>query len=139
MSAYIPDEIRIQIIERANGRCEYCQIHQDDTPFSHQIDHIIARQHGGDNNLSNLALACLDCNKYKGPNLSSIDPMSGEVTVLFHPRNNEWDEHFKLKGPIIEALSATGRTTAFLLRLNAPLRIIQRETLLSVGRYGRDE
>jgi hypothetical protein len=34
--------------------------------FTFHIEHIMARQHGGDDNLSNLALACPDCNAYKG-------------------------------------------------------------------------
>jgi hypothetical protein len=40
-----------------------------------------------------LALACCYCNRYKGPDLSGIDPNSGEVVPLFHPRRQQWDEH----------------------------------------------
>lgn len=36
------------IRERARDRCEYCRLHQDDEPFfPFQIEHIIAKQHGG--------------------------------------------------------------------------------------------
>jgi len=31
-------------------------------------------QHGGFDDLDNLALACIDCNLHKGPNLTVIDP-----------------------------------------------------------------
>jgi 5-methylcytosine-specific restriction endonuclease McrA len=48
MAVYIATELRAQVIQRANGLCEYCLLHQDDTPFSHQIDHIVALKHGGE-------------------------------------------------------------------------------------------
>jgi 5-methylcytosine-specific restriction endonuclease McrA len=35
--------------------------------------------------LENLALACIDCNLQKGPNLSGIDPETRKVTELFIP------------------------------------------------------
>ena len=37
--------------------------------MSHQIDHIIAQQHGGTNEENNLCLCCLRCNLKKGPTL----------------------------------------------------------------------
>jgi len=40
-------DLRRVVIERAKGKCEYCLVHQDDTPFTHPIDHIIAIRHGG--------------------------------------------------------------------------------------------
>jgi hypothetical protein len=52
--------LREFIIERAAGRCEYCLLHQDDTPLTHQADHIIPLKHGGQTTAENLALACLD-------------------------------------------------------------------------------
>ena len=79
--------LRDQVVERAGGRCEYCRVHQDDDPFyTFPIDHIIARQHRGSSELDNLCLSCFRCNSFKGPNLSSIDPETGEVVSLFHPR-----------------------------------------------------
>jgi 5-methylcytosine-specific restriction endonuclease McrA len=43
---------------RAHHCCEYCRMPQafDNTPF--EIDHIIARKHGGPTALFNLALSC---------------------------------------------------------------------------------
>jgi hypothetical protein len=43
---------------------------------------------------NNLALACWNCNLKKGPNLSGVDPNTGQVVALFHPRQDEWDEDF---------------------------------------------
>jgi len=75
------------IREMAGGLCAYCRMAEAWEPFfAYHIEHIIAKQHGGPDHRENLALACYHCNFQKGPNLSSIDPDTGKVTVLFHPR-----------------------------------------------------
>jgi hypothetical protein len=78
---------------RAGDRCEYCHLPQAATPFiTFHIEHVIAKQHTPDDedldNPERLALACDRCNLLKGPNLSSIDPESGEIVNLFNPRND---------------------------------------------------
>jgi hypothetical protein len=55
---HIPAELRLLVLERAQGSCEYCLVHQEDTPFSHQVDHLIRLKHGGQAVSVNLALAC---------------------------------------------------------------------------------
>ncbi len=87
---------------RAHQRCEYCLIHQDDEPFYRlHVEHVIAKQHGGADHPDNLALACHHDNEHKGPNLSGIDPKTGKVVRLFHPRRQRWSRHFRFAGPII--------------------------------------
>jgi len=49
------------------------------------------------------------------------------LTRLFHPRFDDWDEHFKNRDGEIAGLSATGRTTAALLRMNEDGRLQLRE------------
>jgi hypothetical protein len=61
------------------------QLRQEHSPAPHQIEHIVARQHGGSDDIENLALACHRCNLHKGPNLGGIDPMTGEVRFCFTP------------------------------------------------------
>ena len=101
---------------------------------AHEIDHVIAEQHGGANSADNLALACLFCNKRKGPNLASIDPHTGDLTRLFNPRGDRWTDHFRLTADgRIEALSAVGRATGRLLEFNSSERIAERRVLLEVG------
>jgi HNH endonuclease len=126
--------IRNEVRQRAGNRCEYCRLRQEneeENPF--HIEHIIAQQHGGTDALENLALACSWCNAVKGPNLSSIDPDSGELTRLYHPRRDRWDEHFRREGPYILGLTAVGRTTAWLLRFNDTDNLNQRHLLLELG------
>jgi hypothetical protein len=127
--------IRRLVIERAGGRCEYCLLHQDDTPFTHQIDHLIPIKHGGETIESNLALACLECNRHKGSDLTAIDPTDGSVVLLFNPRTQLWQEHFTLVGVRIAGQTPAGRATVILLRMNEPTRIIQRQVVIDTGRY----
>lgn len=133
MSDYIPATLRQQVYERAARQCEYCLIPEIASLVSPHVDHIIARKHGGKTELKNLAQACSLCNKHKGSDLTSIDPESGEITPLFHPRRQRWQDHFRLKGAEIIPLTATGRVTVNLLRLNHPERIVEREILLEAG------
>jgi len=103
-------ETRSQIMLRAGNRCEYCLLPQDAVPFvPFHVEHVIARQHQVSDEVGNLAFACHRCNAYKCPNLSSIDPESGAIVSLFHPRRDTWSNHFELKGAEIVALTPTGR------------------------------
>ncbi len=117
-------EVRQTVRSRASLHCEYCGLHEDDSPVvSHQIEHIIPRKHGGTDDPENLALACIACNLYKGSNLSGIDGQTGLVTPLFHPRRDRWQDHFQFEGPQITGLTATGRATIAVLRLNDPVHL----------------
>ena len=106
--------------QRAGNRCEYCHLHQDDSPLAVlHIEHIVPKKHGGTDDTDNLALACIDCNLHKGSNLTGIDPETDEITELFHPRRHEWDEHFEWKGIFIVGLTAIGRTTVRVFNMNS--------------------
>ena len=39
---YIPAEMRRLVIGRAGSRCEYCLIHEDDTYFGCEVDHVVS-------------------------------------------------------------------------------------------------
>jgi hypothetical protein len=95
--------------KRASLRCEYCHLPQSAIDAAFHIEHIVARQHGGDDDSQNLALACDRCNLAKGPNLSGIDPQSGIMAALFHPRHQAWEDHFELIGSEIAGRTPTGR------------------------------
>ena len=84
---------------------------------------MIARKHGGQTVIENLALSCLECNRYKGSDLSGIDPETGLLAPLFHPRRQVWEEHFLADGPLLLGRSEAGRATVVLLRLNEPRRV----------------
>jgi hypothetical protein len=120
---------------RANDRCEYCGIPQHALDQSLQIEHIVARQHLGGDDLQNLALACDRCNLHKGPNLSAVDEESGRVVPLFHPRHDTWSDHFELHGPEIVGRTDIGRATVRLLQMNSRWRMQLRDTLLALGQW----
>jgi hypothetical protein len=109
---------------RAGNRCEYCQLNQEDSPLaSLHVEHIIPRKHGGKDEPENLCLACIDCNLHKGPNLTGFDPDTDAVTELFHPRRQQWDEHFAWQGIRIVGKTPAGRTTVRVLEMNADEQI----------------
>ena len=128
-----PDTIR-RVRERAAELCEYCQLPSALHPAPFQIDHIIAKQHGGGDSLDNLALACMRCNRHKGPNVAGIDSETGELTRLFNPRADNWNSHFRWArsnptGSEIIALSQIGRVTVSVLFMNDPEVVWLRSTL----------
>src|SRR5258708_7210058 len=113
---YIPEVLRRQVYERAKGRCEYCFIGELLSIKPHEIDHIYAEKHGGVTVIDNLCLSCLDWNRYEGSDLCSLDNLTAIITSLFHPRQDDWYNHFRLDGVVIEPLTAIGRVTVRLLR-----------------------
>ncbi len=119
---------------RALFRCEYCLLPEHCAlaiPF--QIEHIVARQHGGPTILSNLALACHHCNLHKGPNLTGIDPVTRRLARLFHPRRMKWPSHFRWLGPIVEGQTGIGRATVVVLNFNEHDRVQLRQSLMEEG------
>ena len=108
---------RTRVRERAGNRCEYCQLHQDDSPLAVlHVEHIIPKAHGGSDDLGNLALAC---NLHNGPNLTGLDPETTLVTELFHPRQQSWNEHFEWRGIQIAGKTSIGWTTIRVLWMNS--------------------
>jgi 5-methylcytosine-specific restriction endonuclease McrA len=128
----IAPDTRQAVRLRANDHCEYCRLPQAASVLSFHVDHIVAKQHLDEvvDDPEFLCLACSRCNAYKGPNLSSIDPATGEIVRLFHPREDDWDDHFELREGQIEARTAIGRATVRLLNMNAPQRVELREQWL---------
>ncbi|MFB2892041.1 HNH endonuclease [Aerosakkonemataceae cyanobacterium BLCC-F50] len=127
--AYVSAALRRLVCNRANFACEYCLMPEVSVLVPHEIDHIIAEKHGGQTNENNLALACTICNKYKGSDLASIDPMNGEIVRLYNPRRDRWREHFKVEKGEIIPLTAIGRVTVKLLQINRPERVEERRLL----------
>jgi 5-methylcytosine-specific restriction endonuclease McrA len=119
--------------ERAEHRCEYCHFPEAFAEVPFQIDHIVAQQHGGIDAPDNLALACCFCNRFKGPNLSGIDPDTNQVVRLFDPRKQEWKMHFFWKESELIGKTEIGRATVRTLSINRPEAIAVRELLMAEG------
>jgi hypothetical protein len=129
----VPRALREQVQRQAMRRCEYCRLPEGESPYPFHVEHIIAIQHDGLTDLDNLAWACLECNKNKGPNVASYDRESGELTPLFHPRHDEWGEHFEIIEGEILGKTAVGRVTARLLKMNVTQRVELRRALIAAG------
>jgi hypothetical protein len=136
------DELAKAVRERAGHACEYCLLPEQNHPgeffveaVAFEIEHIIPRQHRGRTVLGNLAFSCLRCNKSKGPNLAGLDPHTGKLTPLFHPRRHKWSYHFRLDGPYIVGRTPIGRVTVYVLNMNHPLRVELRRQLIEEGEF----
>jgi hypothetical protein len=122
-----------QVWQRAGHRCEYCRIPHPHYRLPFQVDHIIARQHGGETILANLAMACFHCNRFKGPNIAGLDPASRELIRLFHPRTDLWMDHFQFDGAWLLGLTPIGRVTIHVLAMNADDLLLFRAEILKEG------
>ncbi len=137
MSDWVPASLRRLVQQRARHQCEYCLIHEDDAGVPHQIDHILARKHGGETDEANLAWSCFLCNNAKGTDFTSIDPLTKKATQLFSPRTDSWSDHFRIEEGRIVPLTPEGRATERLLQLNLPELIASRQELMGKGLYPR--
>lgn len=117
---------RTLVRARALGRCEYCGLPGELAFVEHQIDHIIAIKHGGSSEPGNLALSCTLGNRYKGSDVASIDPKTGFMQALYHPRQQAWGRHFRMSSGHIIGISPAGRTTVQLPQLNRADRLRER-------------
>src|SRR5438045_3175098 len=127
---FISSDLRETVRRRAGILCEYCRFPEVMTLYPHEPDHIIALQHQGKTFADNLALALVKCNRLKGPNLASIDSVTGAIVRLFNPRTDRWTDHFRSEGSNIVPLTPIGRSTAALLRFADPERIEARRFLI---------
>ena len=120
---------------RAGAACEYCQVPQSLSLLPFEIDHIMAEKHGGATTLANLALSCFYDNNFKGPNIAGIDPRTGRISRLYHPRRYRWHYHFRWDGPYLVGRTAVGRATIEVLCINHPVRVTQRKALIAAGLF----
>lgn len=136
-TSYVSAELRRLVIARAERLCEYCLIHEEDTFFGCEVDHIISEKHGGPREEQNLALACLFCNRNKGSDLASLVPGTGQLVRFFNPRTDRWNEHFRLgvDGIRIVPLTEIGEATVRIFGMNDGERLLERDTLREMGRY----
>jgi hypothetical protein len=58
-----------------------------------------------------ISLGRVRCNSFKGSDISSIDPVTDNLTPLFSPRLDDWNEHFRYKVGSIIPLTPIGRVT----------------------------
>ncbi len=105
---------------RARGCCEYCLSQTDFSPDPFSVEHIIPKSKGGLDIAENLAWACMGCNGMKYNAVECADPVSGAITPIYNPRNDEWRKHFKWSNDfsLLLGLTPVGRGTIEKLQIN---------------------
>ena len=51
--------------------------------------------------------------------MAGVDPSTGELVRLFHPRRDSWLEHFEWDGSELRGRTQVGRVTMQVLAMNA--------------------
>lgn len=126
---------RAQVRARANNRCEYCHKPDRVSTYGYHVDHVIPIKHGGTSDIDNLAWACFECNVSKSESITSYDRVTGQLTPLFHPRNQDWRDHFEMNNEIIIGKTAVGRVTIHILAINHPDQLETRRILIDIGEW----
>ncbi|NEP10730.1 MAG: HNH endonuclease [Symploca sp. SIO2C1] len=132
---YLNKELRRLVAKRADYLCEYCLISEQDTILGCAIDHIISIKHGGSSSADNLAYCCVYCNRFKGSDIGSIILDKKEFFRFYHPRWDNWGEHFKLNNSTIEPLTNIGQVTTAILGFNDQTRLLERQLLINKKKY----
>jgi hypothetical protein len=131
----ISASLRKAVAQRAKNICKYCRWLEEFSPDSFTVDHIQPRQMGGETNAENLAWSCAGCNGRKHTKTSQVDPETNQEVDLFHPRRQEWSDHFEWNEDFtqVRGKTACGRATISALKLNRPGVVNLRQLLLTVG------
>lgn len=119
--SYIPRFDLKLLEEHYHGYCEYCLYSQKYTSIKFHNEHIIPLILKGKSEFMNLAKACGYCNGKKATHIEWLDPISQQIVPLFHPRKDEWNDHFEWSADrlLIIGKTPTGRATVELLDMNS--------------------
>ena len=103
--------------------------------LEHVIEHVIPLSRGGRSDESNLCLACAWCNSYKWVQTHGFDPETRTEVPLFHPRTQQWHEHFRWSdnGVYIIGLTVIGRATVETLKMNNEFIVPARRHWVEAG------
>ena len=131
----LPEKTRKEVAENAGGVCEYCRSQQSLCPASFHIEHILPQALGGADDLENLALSCGGRNGHKSTKTDGLDPINRVRVPLFHPRRQQWQEHFEGSSDltVMLGLTETGRATIHSLRMNRIGVVNLRRVLAALG------
>jgi hypothetical protein len=119
---------------RAGHRCEYCRAPEAVFNFEFEVEHIIPTSLGGTHSEENLALACRACNRSKSDRIKATDSETGQDARLFHPRQDHWEQHFKIEAntAMIVGITPVGRATVEQLKMNSDLQLAARRIWLQL-------
>lgn len=130
-------ELTHAVRDRAFACCEYCRSQARFAPDPFSVEHILPKSRGGATELANLALSCQGCNSRKYTAGEAIDPVTGDLVPLFHPRLQTWAEHFAWNDDytVVLGVTPTGRATVEKLMLNRSGLVNLRRILAAAGAH----
>jgi hypothetical protein len=101
------------------------------------VDHIIPPSQGGADADMNLALACRGCNLRKANHVDCLNIETQTAVRLYHPRLDQWDEHFSVSSSTgeIAGVTAIGRGTVARLKLNTQAQLAARQQWMQLGLF----
>jgi hypothetical protein len=131
----IPNDLKNKIRREAQNRCGYCLTPQEIISITLEIEHLCPIAEGGTDDEENLWLACRNCNGFKHAKTHAVDPQTGEEVLIFNPRTQNWNEHFKFSDDktVIIGKTACGRATVNALRLNFEQAVKSRRLWIQAG------
>lgn len=106
----------------AKGRFAYCRMHQSLQGATFHVEHVVPASEGGSDDLENTCLACPGCNLHKSNRTSCVDPATATEHRLFHPKKDDWSEHFFWVGTELLGKTPIGRATIHALQLDSERR-----------------
>jgi hypothetical protein len=126
-----------EVALRAGHRCEYCHAPEAVFNLPFEVEHIVPTCRGGVDAGANWALACRSCNLRKAAHVSGIDPESQTEVRLFRPREDRWDQHFRLDGASgkIQGLTPVGRASVIRLEINSEAQAAARRQWMRLGLF----
>lgn len=133
----VSKSLRKQVIEEAGQCCEYCHNQQRFSTGLFSIEHILPTVKGGTDRRENLAFSCPACNAHKFTKTKGLDPLTRQMTDLFNPRLQIWEEHFTWNDDFTEiiGLTPTGRVTVKSLNMNRSETVNLRKVLYQFGEH----
>lgn len=125
------------VADRAAHRCEYCLAPEVVFNFPFEVEHVVPTARQGSDETTNLALACRGCNLHKADRFTGIDEITETEVRLFHPRQDRWDEHFRVdtERGLIVGLTGVGRATVPRLNMNSPTQRAARLIWIRLGLF----
>jgi hypothetical protein len=135
VTGYLSEELRRRIRQQAGDRCGYCLSPQYLVMGVLEIEHIVPKAAGGSDNEENLWLACRLCNSFKSGQTHGLDPQTGQLVQLFHPRTQTWYDQFEWAqdGTQIIGKTPCGRASVVVLQLNNLVAVTVRRFWVQAG------
>jgi hypothetical protein len=116
----IPSWLYDLVARDASYQCGYCRAPQRVLPYRLEIEHLLPRSLGGQEDRDNLWLSCHRCNKLRSNLMEVTDPLTTQEVPIVNPRRHRWADHFVWAegGLLIVGQTQCGRGTVEVLKLN---------------------